>query len=312
MMKILVTILLMFCVSYSKPNLRFDQSAKKFLKERHLISGHRMSFSTTVRKNSRKSFVVDVDTTSKMQSLIMLSLKGKCSVLKNDDNSLRIKNDKFRIAMDKMKKNESKFSELVLKKLLPDFIAKQFDFISLDVEQQFDLYSDKAEEIGYIFNYQRVYNNRIVRSAYDYLTIALDSDGKLKWAEIMMSDLKTTLEYVETEESVDENENALGEVVSTTIDSLENRQTHERRNVKSVVANSAAEAYCEVEDGGKIKLHPCISYTATMELDNGESVFTIIDAPHSLKSWRNYKNGKKKHIHYANGGVSGSVFVLRK
>ena len=135
----------MFCVSYSKPNLRFDQSAKKFLKERHLISGHRMSFSTTVRKDSRKSFVVDVDTTSKMQSLIMLSLKGKCSVLKNDDNSLRIKNDKFRIAMDKMKKNESKFSELVLKKLLPDFIAKQFDFISLDVEQQFDLYSDKAD-----------------------------------------------------------------------------------------------------------------------------------------------------------------------
>lgn len=161
-------------------------------------------------------------------------------------------------------------------------------------------------------NYQRVYNNRIVRSAYDYLTIALDSDGKLKWAEIMMSDLKTTLEYVETEESVEENENALGEVVSTTIDSLENKQTHERKSVRFVVANSAAEAYCEVEDGGKIKLHPCISYAATMQLDNGDSVFTIIDAPHSLKSWKNYKNGKKKHIHYANGGVSDSMFVLRK
>ena len=61
-----------------------------------------------------------------------------------------------------------------------------------------------------------------------------------------------------------------------------------------------------------MKMHPCISYAATMQLDNGDVVPAIIDAPHSLKTWRNYKNGKKKYIHYANMGTSNSMFVLRK
>ena len=311
-MKFFFVILLMACFSHSKPHLKFERPAQKFLKERHLISGHRMKFSAPVRKNSRKSFVVEIDSTTKMQSAIMLALKGKYRVMKNEDISLLIRDDKFCVAMDKLKKDELKFSEFVVKKLLPEFFAKQFDFVSLDVEQRYDLSSNQASETGYILNYQRIYNNRIVRSASDYLTIALDSDGNLKWAEISMSDLKTTQKYVETEESIEENEEALDTVVTTTIDSLENYQSHEKIGVKTVVANSAAEAYCVMPDENKIMLHPCISYAATVMLDNGESLPTIIDAPHSLKSWRNYKNGKKNHMHYVGNGSDNSMFVLRK
>lgn len=312
MMKYFLIVLLIACYSYSKPHLMLERPAQKFLKERHLISGHRMNFSAPVRKNSKKSFVVEVDSTTKMQSAIMHALKGKCRVTKNEDNSLRIKDEKFRVAMDKLKKDKLYFSEMVAKKLLPVSIAKQFDYISIDVEQQLSFESGHADEIGYILNYQRVYNNRVVRSADDYLTIAIDSDGNLKWAEISMSDLKTTQEYVETEEYAEDNEEALDTVVTTTIDSLENYQSHEKIGVKSVVAKSAAEAYCVVEVENKIKLHPCISYAATVMLENGESLPTIIDAPHSLKSWREYKNGKKKHFHYAGDGARNPMLVLRK
>ena len=312
MMKFILIILLLTCFSYSKPHLKFNQPAKKFLKERHLISGHRMNFSAPVRKNSKKSFVVEIDSTTKMLSTVMLALKGTCDIAKNEDNSLRIKNDKFHIAMDKLKKDELKFSELVAKKILPAYLAKQFDYISLDVEHQYNFDSNQISESGYILNYQRVYKNRIVRSANDYLTIAIDSDGNLKWAEISMSDLKTTQEYVETEESVDENVEALDTVVATTVDSLVDFQSHEKKRVGAVIANSAAEAYCVVENENKIKLHPCISYASTVLLDDGESLPTIIDAPHSLKSWRGYKNGKKNRMHYAGDGSGNPLLVLRK
>ena len=308
-MKCFLIILLMASFSYSKPNLKFERPAQKFLKERHLFSGHRMNFYAPVKKNSKKSFIVEVDTTTETQSV---ALKEKFHVTKNEDNSLRIKNGAFNVAMDEIKKDKLKFSEMVAKKLLPVSVAKQFDYISVDVEKQLSLESGRVDDVGYILNYQRVYNNRIVRSANDYLIIAIDSSGCLKWAEISMSDLKTTLEYVETVESVEENVEALDSVVTTTIDSLEDYQRREKIGVKSVVANSAAEAYCTVEDENKIKLHPCISYATTLMLEDGATFSTIIDAPHSLKSWREYKNGKKKHFHYADNGTGNPVLVLRR
>ena len=110
----------------------------------------------------------------------------------------------------------------------------------------------------------------------------------------------------------DENVEALDTVVATTVDSLVDFQSHEKKRVGSVIANSAAEAYCVVENENKIKLHPCISYASTVLLDDGESLPTIIDAPHSLKSWREYKNGKKNRMHYAGDGSGNPMLVLRK
>lgn len=129
---------------------------------------------------------------------------------------------------------------------------------------------------------------------------------------VVSKHLRTTQEFIETIESAKDNEDALDSVVSFTIDSLEDFQTRQKRSVQSVIAGSAAEAYCAVKDEDKIKLHPCISYTANLILDSGDLIPTIIDAPHSLKSWREYKNGKKKHIHYVNGGAGNSMFVFRR
>ena len=110
----------------------------------------------------------------------------------------------------------------------------------------------------------------------------------------------------------DKNVEALDTVVATTVDSLVDFQSHEKKRVGSVIANSAAEAYCVVENENKIKLHPCISYASTVLLDDGESLPTIIDAPHSLKSWREYKNGKKNRMHYAGDGSGNPLLMLRK
>ena len=44
----------------------------------------------------------------------------------------------------------------------------------------------------------------------------------------------------------DENVEALDTVVATTVDSLVDFQSHEKKRVGSVIANSAAEAYCVV------------------------------------------------------------------
>lgn len=309
---LLLCFFLAFSNSLAKPRIFMDSRAHKFLKERHSIKGHRLGFNnSSLKKDSKKAFIVEADTTRGMQSIIKLALKkNKYNVSEDGGSSLVISDEKFRISLDGLKKDESKFSEKLINKLLPSFLAKQFDFIVADTEYDMSLTTGEVTERGYVFHYQRVYNNRIVRSGGNYLRIALDSKGSLRWADISMTDLRTSLEYVETTEDVAENESALDSIVSTSYSTMTDDDLQKEVAVSSVTANSAAEAYCPIEDEGKVKLFPCISYVSNIVLENNESITTILDAPHSHKHLKNYKKGKRKHIHFAGNSMGNNMFVF--
>lgn len=295
---------------------------QKFLKERHTLQGHRLGYesskhrnrsnlnSAPSKKNSQRAYIVEIDSTHGMQSILKFALKKNFIV--NDDGgySLKFKSDNFHIDATNMYKDETKFGENLTKKILPESISDQFDLISIDQQIELDLTTDSIIDKGRIFRYQRIYNNRVVRSNDDELTIAIDSKGLLRWARVSMRDLKLTPEYVETIENAKENETTLDSVINTSYTSLKHSETQKEVAVHSVTANSAAEAYCQIEEGSKIKLFPCISYVSDLVLEDGNSITTIIDAPHTHKSLKEFKNGKKHRMHFANGNMGNSMFVL--
>lgn len=308
---LLLCIFMLSVFSYARPHLILDKHAQKFLKERRSIHGHRLGYETHgVKKMADKAFVVEIDSTDGMLSVLKYSLKKKFDIKEDGNRSLKLKNEKFRIDVNGWDKDEKKFGEILVKKLFPEFISNQFDLVSVDDQIEVNLSTNETELIGRVFHYQRIFNDRIVRSEDDELTISVESDGHLNWAQISMSDLRLTSEYVETIESAEENEASLDTVINASFSTMRNMKTQKNVAVRSVTASGAAEAYCRIEDENKSKLFPCISYTSDLSLEDGSSITTIIDAPHSHKLLKEFKNGKKHRMHFANGSMGHYMFVF--
>jgi len=284
-MKLITAItLLLVCCSFAKPMLTINGNAHRLLNKR----------------DSQKAFVIEIDTTSNTRSLVRLALTGRYTLREPDSRSLRIQGGNVSVKAAELTGNQVQVAKRLAGKLLPGYLANQFHYLSTDTETETNAETGTSENSGYIFNFQRVYNGRVVRSAGDYLTIVMEASGTMRYAEISMSDLRATLEYIETTETQGENIAALDSVVNFTF-------TDSQANVVGVSATGAAKSYCMVDDNSRVVLHPCISYTVKVELDNGETVNTIIDAPHSLRAWIEYKHGKRASVQYASNSLGDFI-----
>lgn len=292
-------ILLYIGDAYSKPALNISQSAMQFLKKRPSIKGHRLNYQAQNAKETKDfAFVINVENTNKNISSAKKTLKKKFHVTEDGPYAIKIRQNGFKLKIP-TKKNNKEIGEELAKKIFSSSISKQFDLISVDTETTLDLNTLTEKASGYIFNYQRIFNGRVIRSANNYLTISIDSEGSLKWADISMEDFSISTESVETNEMFDENKISLDSIVETSFSSIYTENAIDSITISAIKINSAAEAYCEIDNDSQKILFPCISYASELHLSNNDTIFTIIDAPHSLQSWRNFNNDHKKKIHYA-------------
>ena len=297
--------------STAKTQLKFEGHAKNFLKKRTVLTGHRMGFlNSNSKKDALKSYVVKIDSTRMLQSMLELLMEKKFFVKKGRSKELKFTAKGSLVINTKgLAENSFHFGEKIAKWILPNAFAQQFDFFSVDEEESFNGETFEKEVTGYIFNFQRVYNNRIVRSENNYLNIAIDAQGRFKWAEISMEDLSLTREIVYTTETAQENENTLDSIVNISYSTFYSENFEDSVAVESVNVESAAEAYCEIEDENVRKFYPCLSYSSNIILKNGTEISTVIDAPHSLSDWKNYKNRRRNKILFAyNADESQTVF----
>lgn len=278
--------------AFAKPFLAFEPPAEEFLHSRVSLLGHRLHYQkTSMMKNFRKAPIVKVDSTNKTISSLKFILNSKFNVSENGKYSIRVKRKEgFERSLFKEKRLNAK--ENIPSLFFPTFVASQFDLLSVDTELMVDMESLEERVIGYVFNYQRMYNNRVVRSPYNYLTIAVDTLGKLKWADIAMEDFKITREFIKTEDLPEVETATLDSVIELSFSTFYKMDFTDSVRVETVNITSAAEAYCEFEEDEMQMLFPCISYTSRLSLENGDTVLTVIDAPHSLKTWRKFKNEK--------------------
>ena len=184
-----------------------------------------------------------------------------------------------------------------MKKVTPVKETEQLKnmLVSIDKERSFSEKQGVKIE-GYRFNFNRLFNGRVVRSKDDYLRIRTDAKGLLRDARIALQDLKESSEIVKTDEDINENETTLDSLVSVELDAIQvidQNGNEKKERVDKVEVNSVAEAYCEIFVGESKMYFPCLSYASKINLSNDEKISYIIDAPHSRQSWGDYNHEKK-------------------
>ena len=298
MKKVFVAILttaLMSSLGFAKPSLVVGEKAKSFLKERH-YTGVKYQGGKVVQKPS--SLVVSVDESSKKTISDIKNLLGssyKVSSYSAKKNVVNFKKDGMRVDISDLEKDRSACAQRILNEFLPSKYANQFKLVSVDREMGYSE-TDGARVNGYTFNFKRLYNGRVVRNIDNFLTIETDGNGRLIDGDVALQDLKTTTEYLTTDDAAEENEATLDSLLNTEsgeVEILADDGLPKKERVKNVEVGSVAEAYCEVEDGSAKKLFPCLSYASTVNLEDGGKVSRIIDVPHSRGSWHHNRKGKK-------------------
>ena len=280
-----------FCNSWAQPKLILERNVEKKMTKYADKSFQRMrikgdAYIKIDRKNSRA--ISDVRS----------SLKNHFQIFENNDHSVKIGGPQVVILKDI---NERQMA--IPEKILPDSIAKQFSLVSIDTEFTTDIKDLKEKVTGLVFNYQRVYNKRIVRSDKNYLMIAIDGKGFLQWADIAMEDLQQGNGFLEICTNYQESVSLLDSIVKSLFSKVHVAHLDIGRNVDSVMVTSVAEAYCEVKNQGL--LLPCFSYTLDLVLEDGSVIFTMMDVPASLQLWRKFD----ENIH-DNWGVNGLQLVF--
>lgn len=260
--KVLFLVLAASVVSFSAPSHKLSSAASDFLKNRHAVNGHRLNYTALDKKDSYRSYVVNVGETTKTSEKLKKNLRGKFEVTELEKNVLEIKKEKYKIDISRNKESRFDCAQSILKALLPGTYANQFDLISIDTVRSFSM-SQGVRDESYAFNFSRLYNNRIVRSANNYLRVDVERDGYLKGAQISMEDFSLTSEIVETDETFDENVAVLDSTLRTDFNSVKKFDDRDGSvttvKTESVEAESAAASYCEVDSDDGKKLFPCIS-----------------------------------------------------
>lgn len=273
-------ILTLFCsFAYAKPILVVSESAKIFFKNRDQSNLKRIAY------------VVEIDEKSnKTMNDLKTRIPNANDVVLTRLNVIKIKAEKLKMDLSEVETNRAECARKMLKKLLPNDYVPQFRLISIDKEHSFSI-SQGAKIRGYTFNFKRVFKGRVVRNKSNFLRISTDGNGFLRDARIALQDLRITSDSVLIDENDAENEITLDSLLAKDFDSV---STRDKRGMEKTVrmekveVGSVAEAYCEIDDGENKKLFPCLSFASKIFLDNNVEIGSIIDVPHTRKSWSDY------------------------
>jgi len=228
----------------------------------------------------------------------------------------------FRMDINNLKKNQNQESKKLLKHLFSDEIAKQFDlfvvgteyFGSMPIpqitENSYEKYISgkkprqdvdtlpRGSENGYILLFQRVYKGRIIRSTDNYLNVFIDKDGRIKniemaWQDLFPTEKSTTItnsnstEIIETLESIVKSNYSSVIIMGDTL------------AIKNLDVNGVAKAWCKEIIEGKNVLFPCLSYSVSIEISNGETKYPVIDVPYSVNYKREFMGiAKSSYINH--------------
>ena len=301
--KVIISCLILFLCSlcFGKPTLAVSEKTRNYLNSRNLYDSKRMNEKSVTNLKKGYSYVLTVEesthkTINKMKNYFSKDYEVQEIGLKK----IRIKKDNVKLDLTEKDSNRPLCGMRMLKKMMPVGDSDKFMLVSVDTERSFSV-SQGVKVEGYRFNFSRLFNNRVVRSKDDFLMIRTDEQGMLKDVRMSLQDLKETSEYIETNEDYSENEKTLDSLLNENFNEVEffdQKGFGKKERIEEIEIRSAAEAYCEVLVGTAKKLFPCLSYTSKIKLSNNEKMSYIIDAPHSRKSWSNYKHEKNGSVRF--------------
>jgi hypothetical protein len=275
--------------------------------------------------SSENPFLSGKESFSEMKGIVSESLGKNFKSVNYYDNYVYLDSCKsdFRMDISNLKKNQNQESKKLLKHLFSAEIAKQFDlfvvgteyFGSMPIpqitENSYEKYisgkkppqntdtSRIENENGYILLFQRVYKGRIIRSTDNYLNVFIDKDGHVKNMEIAWQDLFSTEKFTASANSnLTEITGALESAAKSNYSSV--IVMGDTLPIKNFDINGVAKAWCKEIIEGKNVLFPCLSYSLSIEISNGETKSTVIDVPYSV-------NYKREFM-----GIAQSSYIKRK
>ena len=283
-------VLIFSSLAYARPVLVMGENVKRELKE----LGHndtRQFIQSDKKKLKRVSYVVEIDESSnKTFKDFKKRVKNRFRVEEYGKNELSLKNEKMQIDLSELESDRFKCANKMVKIVMPEDYAHQWSLVSVDERRSFSM-SQGVKIEGRTFNFKRVFEGRIVRNNDNFLKIRVGWNGSLEGADVAMQDLKMVAEEIDVDGDLDENEATLDSALNVGFENAyvydENGLEKEER-IEKVETGSVAEAYCEIQEGAKKKLFPCLSYITKINLSENRKFEYIIDVPHSRKSWSDY------------------------
>jgi len=286
-------------VTFAKPALIVGDNVKKNLKELHRTDSWQLN-QNGKKKLRRTSFIVEIDESSNntFRNLKKL-LKNGYEYSENGRNELSMKNEKVHLDLSDFDSNRVLCANKMLRTVLPNDYVNQFSLVSVDERRSFSV-SQGVKVEGFTFNFKRVFKGRIVRNNENFLKIRVGQNGNLESVDVALQDLKTIAEEIDIDSDLDENEATLDSVLNENFKFAyiyDENDLEKKEKIEKVETGSVAEAYCEIVDGKKKKLFPCLSYASKINLSGKRKFDYIIDVPHSRKSWSDY-HAKKSSIKF--------------
>lgn len=318
MNKIITSIVLVCAFALSAmaaPSVNFSDNSKTFLKERRAVDGYRTRDITQKglmkmgsEKDASRAPVVSVSAGSTDFSAMERALVQKnYHVFDKTENVLAAVNYEKGVKVDLslVEKNPQTVAASLISSLFPVDVAKQFDFLVMDTEM--DEYSDGTSDVAeYVFNFVRVLNNRVVRGK-DKMSIYVSVEGVAEMVVACMSNLKVSDEYVPTSEDYMENMTALNQLISEKFNKAYSSVDNSVIEIKDIDINGVAEAYC-LEEKDSTTYQPCLSYTASVILETGDTISYIFDAPY-FGSSADLADGNESANDYADENDNGVRIV---
>ena len=284
-------------LSYARPVLVMGENVKRGLKE--LDHNDARQFKQSDKKSVKKvSYVVEIDESSnKTFKDLKKRVKNGFRVEEYGKNELSLKNEKVRIDLSELESDRFTCANKMVKSVMPDVYANQWSLVSVDEKRSFSM-SQGVKIEGRTFNFKRVFDGRIVRNNDNFLKIRVGKNGYLESADVAMQDLKKIAEEIDIDGDFAENEATLDSVLTVGFENAyvyDESGLEKEEKIEKVETGSVAEAYCEIYEGQKKKLFPCLSYATKINLSENRKFDYIIDVPHSRKSWSDY-HAKKSSV----------------
>ncbi len=294
MVKILFIAFLLFCIElHAEPKISFSPQSMLVLQGQNALD---TIYTNTAFFSQNQTFtqntLVPIVKTNKHSHKTLDSIKAELEskgfrTIIDKDHVLHIDNLKTKRKTKSSHRAKKYTGQDILKEVFSERYVQQFSLLSVDTEFVQTKKFKKIESLT--FNFQRVFQKRIVRSQNNYLQVQTTKDRSIQNIELSVEDLKATKDFIDCSELFDAKVSALDSIVKTDFSKL--TQTGDENNfidIDSIFIAGVAEAYCEI---GTL-FYPCLSYAAELTLPSKEKFWDIIDAPHSLKTFQNF-SGKQ-------------------
>jgi len=294
------------CVSvgavFAAPTLNLSEKSKSFLENRKYSGSHRSKDLGSVAlrkagdaKDISKSLIVVKESSDKNIKKIEKAISEQGFAVDLEDDGLLMavmmpdSKNQVKVDVSCLSYDERECANKIFAKVLPADVAEQYDHLSTgrSIVQQMD----GTKEIGsYVFNYMRVFNGRVVRGFND-ISIHVSGMGVVTHVTAQMEDLAVSKDYMSTSDNRMENALVLEQLIAEDYTEVSSSED-DKVVVSSVDVNGVAEAYCPIAEGEGYVYHPCLSYTAQVNLENGDNFSYIFDAPYTKASLDKYKGRK--------------------